>query len=129
MKFVLNDGSVAHLVSVVQNRNYQVGYREIPSDATEEILRIATSQIPKDSWRSAPFVLIGQERENLNTLLRSKKLPSVLCVGLFYSIRGGSGSQGKPSYVYVAWLQDELVPHMDASNQAALAAMKWPNPD
>ena len=57
MKFALNDGSVAHLVSVVQNRNYQVGYREVPSDATEEILRIARSQIPKD-WRSAPVALI-----------------------------------------------------------------------
>lgn len=105
-----------------------MGYRQPPSDATDEILRIARGYLPKDSWRSAPLLLIGHEREALNELLRARKLPEVLCIGLFYSLRGGTGKDGKASYLYVVWLQNDFVPHMSAENQAAFAEITWPSP-
>ena len=125
MKINLRDGAAAHLVAVIQNRNYQMGYREPPSDAVGEILRIAKTNLP-EGWRRAPLVLIGYERGELNELLKSKKIPPVLCVGLFYSIRGGTGKEGRASYLYVVWLQSELAPHISGENQAAFAEINWP---
>lgn len=126
MKHSLNDGSFAHLLAIIQNREYRMGYRQPPPDATEEILRIAKGYLPKDNWRSAPLLLIGQEREGLNDLLCTRKLPEVLCVGLFYSVRGGIGKDGKASYLYVVWLQNDFIPHMSAENQTAFAQIQWP---
>jgi hypothetical protein len=127
MKYLLEDDSVAHLVSITQNRNYLPGYRELPPDGIIEIIRLAGMNIPKDSWRPAPMLFIGMTPEVATDLLRSKKLPEVLCVGLFYSIRGGTGQKGKASYLYVVWLQEEFLPHISAANQAAFARIKWPD--
>lgn len=126
MKYFLNDGSVAHLVAIIQNRNYQIGYRQTPSNAAEEILRIARGHVPKDYWGEAPFLLIGHEPESLNSLLRSRKLPGVLCVGLFYSIRGGVGKEGTAIYLCLVWLQEDLLPYMSPENQSAFEKIEWP---
>ena len=126
MTYSLADGSAAHLVAIVQNRNYQIGYQEVPADAEEEILRIARAHLAKEWWRPAPMMVVGQEREALNALLRGRNLPAVLCIGLFYSIRGGTGRDGHASHLYVVWLQEELLPYLSEGNQAAFARINWP---
>jgi len=114
------------MVAIIQNRDYRSGYREVPSDATDEILRIANEHIPKSRWRPAPLVIIGVKSDELNALLRTRKLPAVLNVGLFYSIHDEHGKGNHASYLTVVWLQDDFLPYMSASNLAAFGEVEWP---
>ena len=122
-RFELADGSYALMHAVVQTANYRRGYVHAPSNAEEEIRRIATLQIPSD-WRQAALVLLSPGRAVLEDLMTSKKLPSVLSVGEFVSHRGASTPK-KPIFRYVAWLQEEIEPHMDAHNRELFRQLDW----
>ena len=58
MKYTLNDGTLCSLWGIVQTANYRRDYIQLPSDAGEEIRRIAQLHLPSSCWRSAPLLLI-----------------------------------------------------------------------
>lgn len=123
-RYELADGTFALLHAIVQTANYRRGYLQPPADAEEEIKRLAKLQLSTD-WRSAPLVLLSPGKATLEDLMSTKQLPTVLCVGEFVSYRGGRGTGGKPVYVYVAWVQEELEPHMDDSNRDLFSRLNW----
>jgi hypothetical protein len=122
--FELADGTFALMHALVQTANYRRGYLQEPSDAEEEIRRIAKLQLSSD-WRSAPLLLLSPGNVALDALMKTKQLPSVLCVGEFVSYRGGNATTGKPVYRYIAWLQEAFEPQMDARNRQLLRELDW----
>jgi hypothetical protein len=122
-RFELADGSYALMHAVVQTANYRRGYVQVPLNAEEEIKRIAALQIPSE-WRRASLVLLSRGRAVLDDLMTNKKLPTVLSVGEFVSHRGASTPK-KPIFRYVAWLQEEIEPHMDAYNRELFRHLDW----
>ena len=125
MKFPLEDGTSAFLKGIVQSSDYRRDYQKIPDDAAEEIKRIAETYLPSSCWRPAPLLLIGANNENLNKLMRSKRLPLILCVGEFVSYRKRRNGSDKAVFLRVVWLQEEFLPYMNACNGAAFRKIEW----
>lgn len=127
-RFELADGSHALMHAIVQTANYRRGYLEWPTDAEEEIERIAKLQLSPE-WRAAPIVLLSPGKAALDEMMKTKNLPTVLCVGEFVSYRGGDSGLGKPLFRYVAWLQEEIEPYMDARNRELFFHLDWDHAD
>jgi hypothetical protein len=125
MKYLLSDGKYAHLKSIVQTSAHLRDYLDLPKDAVEEIKHIAHAHLPSNCWRKAPLVLLGYESNDLNELMRNKKLPPILCIGEFVSYRMHDEQSANASFLYVVWLQDEFAPHMSDGNQTLFKRLDW----
>jgi hypothetical protein len=125
MKYLLNDGKYAHLKSIIQTSEHLRDYLDLPKDSVEEIKRIAQAHLTPNCWRKAPLVFIGYESEDLKELMRTKKLPPILCIGEFVSYRMRDEQSANASFLYVVWLQDEFEPHMSDGNQELFKRLDW----
>jgi hypothetical protein len=124
LRYMLSDGSHALLHAIVQTANYRREYLQTPTDAEEEIKRLAKLQLSAE-WRSAPLILLSPGKAILAEQIRTRSLPTVMCVGEFLSYRGDPGPRSRPIYKYIAWLQDEMEPHMDATNREHFSKLDW----
>jgi hypothetical protein len=125
LKYSLNDGTFAHLHSIIQTSDYRRDYLQQPPNAVDEILRIAKMHLSPNCWRPAPLLMINADPDRIGELMRQRKLPPVMCVGEFVSYRKRSGKSDKAVFLHIVWLQEDLVPHISPNNEAALSQIDW----
>ncbi len=125
LKYLLKDGTFAHLHSIIQTSDYRRDYLKQPPNAVDEIMRIAQKHLAPDCWRTAPLLMLNADLDRLGELMRQRKLPAVMCVGEFLSYRKRDGESNKPVFLHIVWLQNDLVPHMSPENEEALTKIDW----
>lgn len=126
MMFALADGTKAHLWGIVQNGSYGRPYLEPPKDAVGEMLRLATLHLSPKCWAPAPMLFIGMEPERVDDLLRRRKLPLVMCIGQFDSMRRVPDERlPRRAFLTVVWLQEDFLPYFSPENEAAFARIEF----
>ena len=127
MKFRLSDDTYAHLWGIVQTASYRQDYKELPTDAKQDVKRIAQMYMASSCWRRAPLILLTADEETLTNLMRRKQLPTVMCIGEFFSYRRHPDGQTKPKaiYLHLIWLQEEFLPYLSPENEALFQRIDW----
>jgi hypothetical protein len=120
MKLHLQDGSFAVLESIVQTREYRRGYLVEPSDAENEIKRIAELYRPSEWPTSSDFVLLIQKNISIQDQMHSRRLPGVMCIGAFTVYGKKEITPRNHERLVFIWLQEEFSPQMSPQNQEAL---------
>jgi hypothetical protein len=132
VRIELHDGSRAVLQRVVQDDNYRHGYLKMPDDPLAELEAAARLRLPA-YWpaRSKRRVKIVVPDESLlrDTFARDRekwmnKLPPIISVGEFWSLRNPEGEAAN-TFLTLAWLQDDMSPHISEANQDAMRKIDW----
>ena len=132
VRIELRDGSWAKLQRVVQDDNYRHGYLKVPDDPMAELEAAARLRLP-EYW-SAPSkrrvkVVIPDERRLREVFERDRvkwmnALPPIISVGEFWSLRDPEG-EGKNTFLTLAWLQEDMSPHISDENRNAMRQLDW----
>lgn len=128
----LHDGSWAKLQSIVQDDNYRHGYLKMPNDPIAELEAAARLRLPS-YWparsRRRVKIVIPDER-SLRNVFECKRekwmyaLPPIISVGEFWSLRDPKGTSTN-TFLTLAWLQDEMSPHISEENRNAMRQIDW----
>ena len=128
----LYDGSRATLQRVVQDNNYRHGYLKMPDDPITELEAAARLRLP-EYWpapsKQRVRVVIPNMRRVREAFKHDRekwmnKLPPIISVGEFCSVRDPEG-EGKSTFLTLAWLQDDMSPHISDENWTAMRQIDW----
>jgi hypothetical protein len=132
VRIELYDGSRATLQRVVQDDNYRHGYLKMPDDPIAELEAAARLALP--AYWPAPSkrrvkVVIPDERRLREAFERHREkwmkvLPPIISVGHFWSLRDPEG-EGKNTFLTLAWLQEDMSPHISDENRTAMRRINW----
>ena len=132
VQIVLYDGSKATLQRIVQDDNYRHGYLKMPEDPIAELEAKARTRLP-EYWplpsKKRVKVIIPDESRLREAFERGREkwmnaLPPIISVGEFWSLRDPLG-EGKNTFLTLAWLQDDMSPHISDENRNAMRRINW----
>ncbi|CAN5434517.1 hypothetical protein BH10PLA1_BH10PLA1_06940 [soil metagenome] len=132
VQIVLHDGSKATLQRIVQDDNYRHGYPKMPEDPIAELEAAARMRLPEywpvPSKRRVKIVIPDECRLREAFEQGREKwmnaLPPIISVGEFWSLRDPEG-EGKNTFLTLAWLQDDMSPHISDENRNAMRRINW----
>lgn len=132
VRIELYDGSRATLQMVVQDDNYRHGYLEMPDDPIAELEASARLRLPA-CWPEPSRQRVRVVIPNMSRLREAfkrdhekwmSKLPPIISIGVFWSLREPEG-EGRNTFLTLAWLQDDMSPHISDDNRIAMRQMDW----